>query len=304
MIEVLEKLDTRTAVGVLARAALALESDGNPAAKVRIDDEERIRDALWQAARGHLGIGAEDRRPEAIERVGDWLDELSEELLGAPDTPSVLARLAERGDLPSDLYEIQIVENVLDIYKSETSLQKKLIEATVRSPDLEQHYGLPETSEVPALVSLFSRSFRTRWPAKDFSLIVAAQRGEGLILHINQAWRIYPLFVNTKGTGNDLVRVLEKFADLYGADIQLGGRKGHFFVFVDEPMPKSFSIPVGRAAGNRRRIDINVSGFQQIDPENGREKAALVVSIDTQQYQTDLKRMAVREDQILNSMAR
>jgi hypothetical protein len=295
MIDALGKLDKQTAVGVLARAALALDGDGNPAAEARIEGEESLRAALWQEARGHLGIGPEDRRPEAIEQVGEWLDDLSEQIIGSPDTQSALTRLADRGDLPSDLYDIRIVQNVLNIYEDDSALQSKLIQETIRAPDVEQHYGLPQGKDVPAMISLFSRSFRTPWPFKDFTVLVGAQRGDGAILHVNQAWKVYPSIVPTKGAGKDLVKVLERFADVYGEDITLGGRRGRFFVFANEPVPQDFSVNIGR----RRRGRINISGFAQTDPENGKERAALVLAVDVYRYQADLKRMAVREDQIV-----
>jgi hypothetical protein len=297
MIEALEKLDKYAAVGVLARAALALESDGNPAAELRIEGEERLRSALWQEARGEVGVGLDDNRPEVIERLGKWLDDLSEQIIGPPDTRSALVRLAERGDLPSDLYQVEIVQNVLDIYGAQATLNRKLIEDTIRSPDLEQHYGLPGEPNEPALISLFYRAFRTPWPVKDFSLLVSAQRGEGLLLHVNQAWRVYPFIVNIRGVGSDLVKTLEQFANVYGADIDYGGRKGHFFVLVNEPIPSGFSIRVE----GKKPIRANVSGFEQVDSITEQERASLVVSIDLDRYRADLKRMAVRDDQITPS---
>ena len=48
----------------------------------------------------------------------------SDRLLAPPDTESALARLAERGDFPSDLYEINIIANVADIYGNRFDLEK------------------------------------------------------------------------------------------------------------------------------------------------------------------------------------
>jgi hypothetical protein len=290
MVKTLEQFDERTAAGVLARAALALEGDGNPAAETRIDGEEALRAELLQEGRRELGVSPEDNRPEVVERLGEWLDELSEQITSPPDTQSALVRMAERGDLPSDLYNIDIHPNVADIYRSGFGFEKKLIEITVRAPDLEQHYGPRHTPEL-ALISLFAGAFRTPWPAKDFIMLVAAQRGDGLLLKVNQAWRVYPALVNIDRTGNDLIKLLEQFARVYGADIEFGGERGNFFIFGNENIPPSFSL-----SRTGKRVNTNISGFGM---GSNPSKALLVVAIDVDHYRADLKKMAVREEQIM-----
>jgi hypothetical protein len=294
MIEALQKFDTRTAAAILARAALALENAGNPAARLQIDGEEALRLALWCEARREIGADPDDNSPEVIERVADWLDQLSDEIIGPTDTASALVRLAERGDLPSDLYNIKIVSNVVDIYKHQMALEEKLIAETVQSPDIEQHYGPDASMTEPAMVSLFCRAFSTPWPAKNFLLLVAGQRAEGLLLEVNQAWRVYPFLVDISGVGADLVQMLKRFADVYGADIKYGGREGHFFILENEPLPSSFSLKFE----GRRAMHVNISGFSQHDEATGRERAALVLCINLDKYQADLKRMMVSGSQI------
>ena len=293
MVEALQQFDERTAAGVLARAALALEGDGNPAAETKFDGEDSLRDELLREGRKHLGVSPEDSRPEVIEQLGEWLDELSEQIIGPPDTQSALLRMAERGDLPSDLYKIDITPHVVDVYNAEFNLAKKLIETTVREPDLEQHYGPRPTAEMPALISIFARFFRTPWPAKDFMMLVAAQRGHGLLLSVIQAWRVYPSLVDVSRTGNNLVKILEQFANVYGAEIEFGGKKGHFFLYEKEALPSSFSVHSKR----KKPSQVHVYLFAQEDSKASPE-AALVVAIDVDHYRADLTKMAVREEQI------
>ena len=68
MMQVLEKFDERIALGILARAALALEDEGNPDAKFILDGEEAIRSTLLHEARKYLHLQQEDKRPETIEK--------------------------------------------------------------------------------------------------------------------------------------------------------------------------------------------------------------------------------------------
>src|ERR1700730_15916547 len=186
MIDALEtKFGRIAAAGLLARAALSLgyveKSEG---------DYGIIIAQLIDETRNRLGISREDNAPDTLSRIADFLDAESDRLLSPTNTDLALGRLAERGDLPSDLYEISIIKNVSDIYGSKFPLEKSLIETTVRDFAQEQHYGPPRKPHDPAMISLFVRSFRTKWLLKNFVMLVAAKR-EGFKLHVHQAWRIY-----------------------------------------------------------------------------------------------------------------
>ena len=234
MIGALETLDEKTAVGVLARAALALEDQGNPAAKTLLHDEETIRSKILREARQNLGIQEDDYRPETIEKLSDYLDQESDRLAGIPDTDAALKRLAERGGLPSDLYDIRIIEHIADFHRGRFPLEKQLIEATIRSSTKEQHFGAESNAQEPALISLFARQFETRFLYKDFTMLVAAAR-EGLVLHVHQAWRIYPAILDGLDTRKveNLVDLLRRFAGSYGFDVEIDGKRSHFFLLLD-----------------------------------------------------------------------
>lgn len=233
MIKALKGLDEKDAAGLLARAALSLEYV-DPSSYA-IAGEDVVRANILEEARHRLGIASDDDSSDSIEKLAEFLDEEFDRLLAPPDTEFALARLAERGDLPSDLYEINIIANVADIYGNRFDLEKDIIETTVRSPSKEQHYGPPRRQHEPAMISLFLRSFRTKWPLKDFVMLVAAQR-EGFFLHVHQAWRIYPSKVNTAGV-KEPIDWLRKFSDAYGIDVEVEGQSGHFFMFANGSSP-------------------------------------------------------------------
>ena len=193
MVEALQQFDERTAAGVWPALLWLLRVKAIRLLKP--NSMARTHSAMSFSGRvvSTLGVSPEDSRPEVIEQLGEWLDELSEQIIGPPDTQSALLRMAERGDLPSDLYKIDITPHVVDIYNAEFNLARKLIETTVREPDLEQHYGPRPTAEMPALISMFARFFRTPWPAKDFMMLVAAQRGHGLLLSVTSGLASLPI---------------------------------------------------------------------------------------------------------------
>jgi hypothetical protein len=86
----------------------------------------------------------------------------------------------------------------VDVYRKDFPLEKDIIETTIRSPTLEQHYGAKRKPNEPVMISLFLKSFRTTWPLKNFWMIVAAQR-VGLRLDVHQAWRVYSSAVKLDG---------------------------------------------------------------------------------------------------------
>jgi hypothetical protein len=290
MIEAISGLDKRTAAGVLARAALALEGEGNPAASATLDGEHALRLELIREVRNHLGVPLDDNRPETIERVGDFLDTASDELLGPPDTRSALERLSEHGTLASDLYNINIVPNIAAFHGKQFALEQQLIQRTIRTPDREQHYGPPMVPGDPFLVSLFYKNFWTPWPAKNFAMLIAAQR-EKLTLYVHQAWRLYAPLADARGI--DLVDLLKRFADTYGFNVEIGGERGHFFLSTSEPLTSWARIGI-RAP----HPEVTFSYFSQINPFTKRPQSSLIVAIDLNRYRAMIKKMEVRGDQI------
>lgn len=290
MIESLQRFDKRVAAGIVARAAIALEDDGNPASRPAVDGENAIRAALLAEVRMQLGYAPDDNSREVVERLAEKLDEVSESLIGPSDTDAALVRLAERGDLPSDLYEIKVIQNIIDFFGNTYPLERELIEATVRWPAREQHYGrAAPNAKAPSLVSLFYRPFTTRFPQKNFGMLVAAQR-EGLLLNVHQAWRLYPSVVKSPD-GVQPVDLLRRFADAYGSDVEVEGKSGHFFLFAERPAER-FRIKLVPRRGQRENI-ISVSQFMQFDHETRRARASLIVAIDLDRYRTTLTNMRV-----------
>ena len=211
------------------------------------------------------------------------------ELLPPPDTNAALIRLAERGDLPSDLYEINIIPNIVNLHGKHFGLEKDIIETTVRAPSIEQHFGPAQRPHEPAMVSLFLRSFQTRWPLKDFVMLVAAKR-DGFRLDVHQAWRIYASRVDIAGVERP-VDWLRRFADRYGADVEIAGTKAHFFLFTSGQAPNSVTLATGR-----KKRTIMISRFAQNDPISGVEQSALVVAIDVDKYTTMLNELRVKRE--------
>lgn len=282
----LETLDRIAAAGVLARAALSLEENGNPAASPKLENEAELRAALLAEAYNALGLGhSPDMTDDLIERVSDYLDLEADRITGKVDSSAAFDRMITRGDFPSDLYEIEIIPNIQKNLGKLYDKERLLIEQTVRLPTEEQHFGPPTTPNDPYLISLFARRFRTRFPHKDFTMLVAGQRGDGRKLHVHQAWRLYDSLVDTR-SACDLVESLRRFSDVFGSEITLGDQKGHFFLTSVEVPALKIKVNMGR-----RNHTVTVTHFTQTDPVTKHPRAALVVAIDVNRYVATIKKM-------------
>jgi hypothetical protein len=294
MIDELYRLDNRAAIGVLARAALSLDDPENPAAEAILDTELALREQIFAAARAQAGLSPDDDSAAALEKIGDLLDQEADGLIGSSDMEAALRRLAERGSLPTDMYEIQINQSIADWLGKDYSLEKELLEATVRQPDQEQHFGRSAAPNEPSLASLFYRRFTTKWPFKDFNLLVVASRN-GLVLDVSQAWRIHPVSLDTRNS-TSLVDILRLFANKYGAGVEWEGKTGGFFLTVDTPLPQEFKYALRTSPNSNYRIAI----AQIVQHQEGKATASLAVAIDLLRYVSLLSQMRVNRDEILD----
>jgi hypothetical protein len=298
MIQALKSFDPISAAGVLARAALSVGYVDDPVGGTTKVDEDLIARVI-EEARTQLGLSVDDNDHDSFDKIADLLDAEAEKLATARNTESALFRLAERGDLPSDLYEINIIQNVMDVYRKGFPLEKEIIETTIRSPTLEQHYGPKRKPNEPAMISLFLKSFRTTWPLKNFWMIVAAQR-VGLRLDVHQAWRIYPSAVKLDGAKTP-IDWLRSFADAYGFEIEVDGKRGHFFLWAHGPIPDSLSFkpPISKKPTATPELRAQISRFTDRDPTTQIETAAFILAIDVEKYLKTIKEMNVRRADIL-----
>jgi hypothetical protein len=290
MISSLRDYDNITALGILARAALSLEDKYNPAAIDKLSDELQIRESLIKEIRKKLGISPRDSSSTALDRLADALDFESNSLIEETNDSATFERLADKGELPSDLFEINIIGNIKDFLGKKYDVERKFIEDTIRLPDSEQHYGPPVDQNDPFLISLFSKRFPNKNPKNSFTMLVAGERSNGVELSVHQAWRIYKDKSYFEGVV-DLVDMLRRFADEFGAEIEVGGKEGHFFLTADIPNNNSLQYKIkldNKWHGSKKRNEITVTHFIQ-NGQCGTKRAALIVAIDLMKYRKMLK---------------
>jgi hypothetical protein len=290
MISSLAEFDNITAVGILARAALSLEDKDNPAAANKFPNELLIREVIINDVRRTLGISPDDISNTALDKLGDVLDYESNALIGEVNNDETLQRLADKGELPSDLFEINIISPIKDFFGKKYDAEKKLIEDTIRLSDNEQHYGQPSNQNDPCLISLFAKYFSNKYQNNSFTMLVAGQRN-GSELFVHQAWRIYEGSILIEGI-TDLVDMLHRFADKFGAEIEFDGKKGHFFLTADLPNNSLSGFKINfdsKKHRSKKPNKITVTYFNQNNQYGTSKQASLIVAIDLDRYRKLLK---------------
>jgi hypothetical protein len=98
---------------------------------------------------------------------------------------------------------------------------------------------------------------------------------------------------------NTQVQLLQRFADVYGAEIEINRKKDHFFLFSATPAPSTIKI----AMPHNKPKKIIISQFIQKGSE-GRPNSALIVAIDLDKYKMTLKALGVRREDIIDEFAK
>lgn len=248
MLETIANLDAMTAVGVLSRAAMSIHDDRNPESQTRLPEEPAIRVRLLREVRQALGVDASDNSEPTLERVTDFLDSQSESLLDPVDERSTLAKLADQGNLPSDLYQVELSKEIARVYADKVLEERELIVATVHKPDIEQHYGPTLDPSQPTSISLFLREFPDAYAAKSFWVLVVGRRRE-MILDVGQSWRIYADMIDLAKVTQPL-DALRLFSEKYGLGLRCGDLSAKFFVHeVLSPPETNIHFPSPRESG-------------------------------------------------------
>ncbi len=257
----ISSFDPVSAAGILARASMHLDDDANPAGEGRVAGEAEIRDRIMRQLRAFLGVRESDTSEHTRALLVDALDEAAEELLSPTDEQATLASLSNKGELPSDLYLVVLDSAVQEYLGSHFESESILVRQTVQSPDREQHFNAGADGEQGAtdvkntLISLFSRFFLSKFPARSFTLLVTGQR-YGMTMRVVQALRIYSDVVDLNGT-KDLLDMLQRFTNRFGTDVAINDSKPSAFLVsehtpdADNKLSWDFAIQKSEAKGDR-----------------------------------------------------
>jgi hypothetical protein len=226
MIEALKGLDRTAALGVLSRAALAiLSSAANPSAQPVLEHEAELREQLISEVANRIGLSPDLADQHVRDKLSDALDEEAEILDLPVDSEAALTRMSERGELPSDVFDVLVNPALRGVYGDAMEQEQQYILLTVRSPEAEEHSRI--SPDRTLLVSLFGRRFPAQPRRAGFYHLVAGERSSGTKLDVTQAWRIYEDEIDLISV-RTLIGALELFAERYGVTVKSGNHIGRF----------------------------------------------------------------------------
>jgi hypothetical protein len=283
MIESLKRFENDIYAGLLAKTALSLTDNVSDGQKQIVENEEAIIASVLQELTTRNKLDTKDK--EFVSRIVKIIDEEIDSLLAGKSDEKVLLRLAEKAQLPSDLYKVEVIPNVKDFYGSHYKTEEPRVIQTVRQPDRELHFGPPEKEGEPFLISLFAKVFLDEFPRNNFTLLVVGQRSQ-LVMNVHQVWRIYhDIFPSWQSL--ELIDLLEAFAEKFGMEMELNGNRGKFFLADDRASSKTYNIkllPETDKAGKPIPTSYSFSQFLQSKPGSVFKQASLIVATDLNKY--------------------
>ena len=228
-IESLQRLDQRTASGILAGLALGTSTNpgvGTAAAFSRDFDSQAIQ--VLAEIRQFLKLREDDHSLAAETRVSNALSlALSEVLLEGKDRKAISARAGNKGRLPPSMYTIQLGRWFTQNFR-EFGVRESHVRETITSSDDYQHLMTEDVDKNIDLFSLFVK-WHSNKVEKDSYWSIASTIRKGDILEVQHFWRVYPDVVDLTGADKP-ADMLAAFCNKFGRDVVVGDTTAKFIL--------------------------------------------------------------------------
>jgi hypothetical protein len=283
----LDALPRQHAAAILSRAALDIETGGlNPAAFPTTPYEASIRERLIERLKSSFESTNDDNKTDLNEWILQRLDEATSELDPSQDEPAALERLILNAALPSDVYDVTFEQQAeAELFPMLPPNEREHVLEVIRSPGYEEDFGPSITPNAPSPVSLFGRWYDLGRPRDRFLLVVIGSRRENRRISVHHFWRIYPIDINICAC-KTLVDVIERFAEKYGADLEIAGWRGHFLRYMALP-ELSWKLNLPNQKGRRVMVFVVTR-----HPTPQTTEFAFAIGVDLNAYFSDVKNHA------------
>lgn len=286
MLKTLSKYDTRTSAGILARTAMILEDNYNPHLSKTVKNEDSVRKSLLEEICTDFIKDVDCYKKTNL--ILNYIDNELDEMSNMKSEPAY-DRLSKSASLPSDLYQVEVIKNIKDFYKSNYIHEFKRISETVKRPESEYHFKQENTVSHPSEISLFLRKYKAKFPFNNYNLLVVGQRNlKKFTAH--QVWRLYDDLIDYREL-DSLINLLENFAEKFGVDVKFRDRHSYFFLNAIAKSENEFKIDLKNSALSRDKKGhtyVTFSHFiQPLDDQN--KKISMLLAIDLNKYKRYLK---------------
>jgi hypothetical protein len=225
----LEKLDHRTAEGVLAAAALATSPD--PGIHREDDPLRKYADQaakLLKEIRERLRIEPHDDSPRSKFEIDKFLaSALRQSMTGSGDSAEALKRAGQQGRLAPALYTVVQSKGFTDIFYP-LGVSATHVDDAIKRPDDYQHLMTNVLAGTPdeRTISLFMKHVNSRDQRHQHWLLVQTHR-IGTTQVAQAAWRVYPEVVDLSQAATPL-DALKAFVNVFGNPIVIAGERTMF----------------------------------------------------------------------------
>lgn len=278
MIQALKTYDKSFAEGMLARTSFFIDDDPMLRTLKPIENEDTIRNNVITEICKNLNIPSVSYNKQA---VLDYLDDELEKStkLEEKTEKEILNRLSARGELPTDLYTINI-QNTIAIKKFQNIFKKNeaLITETIKKPDMAYNFGANYCA------SIFTKFYKEKYEYNSFFLLVVGKR-EGLTFIVNQVWCLFNDMVSGNSFNNAL-ELLKYFVENFGVEVDFHGRTSKFFIDAIAKNEKEFNIRMDRnklKESEKKRSGFIAYHYIGHDPDNN-DNFIIFFAIDTEKY--------------------
>ena len=282
MLQSLKTYEKSFAEWMLVRASFYLEGDPIFQTFKPVENEESIRNSIIAEICDNLNIpSASDNKQAVLDYLDDEIYRVTK--LDEKTEKEALARLSAEGELPTDLYTVNIHGRFAKEPAAFSRKREDLIKETVKKPDMAYNFGSNYS------VSIFAKYYREKYSHNNFFLLVVGQR-ENLVFHVAQAWRVYNDILSGNSFANAL-ELLKLFVEKFGIEADLHGRTSKLFIDVIAKSKTDFHVKVDQ---NKLKVSKKgKSGFLTghfLGPASeGDSTLSIFFAIDLEKYESYIK---------------
>ena len=286
MLKALSNYDEKTIAGILARTALSLTNINENVDNLYIENEKEIRNSLINEICTKYNITEEDNNIK--EELLNYIDLELSMISKNKQINEVVDGLSKNAGLPSDLYEIVVVENIKDFYKEYFSIEYKNISLTIRDPDSEYHFGEEESNSTPTNISFFMKKFHEEYHFNDYNLLVIGYR-DGIKFFVHEVLRIY-YDLDILEDYQSLVKYVHSFAQRFGAVMELRGEYNKFFFSKIVESEREIKIDMKQknlVRNKNKETEVMINDIFHITKKD-RKQLSMIFAIDLVKYENYL----------------
>jgi hypothetical protein len=292
MLHPLKTLDSRTAQGILANLTLEMMPDpGVPAVPGGPRVEPELRDKLIHELRIRLRLKRDDNSPKARALIYSALaDEIARLALSGVNVKDVKARVGQQGLLSPSLYRLEFEGFHFRRAAEKCGVTQAQVEDAVKRPDAFEHFKPELVGFDPNwAASLFLKAQKR---GDEFYQLLVLTKRAGDVLHVVNAWRIYPSDVDLSKASTPL-DVLRAFVDVFGEEFALGDSEKKLFLY-ERVATKMEGEHISFRLDPKVGADPRVIGQGIFQRQDDILEVAVAFQINYNKYAESLQRYGVR----------